>query len=231
MKEQAIQKIKKIGKISSIIALIGKILVGIGLVCALIGAIICFVIPDKTMTLTTKGVVELEMNLKSLGFSIPEEELDMRQAEMWAAMNEEDEGVETLEVVVTQDAVKTVGSMDVFTLSMRDVAWLFMLGLAALVMTFITLCFIGSLCKAFRDCNSPFESNVIRKMQNLAYSLIPWALVSTVTDSVSESLTNNKPSFMFTVDLGIILIVLVVLVLAYIFKYGAVLQQEADETL
>ena len=36
MKEQAIQKINKIGKISSIFALIGKIIVGIGLVCTII---------------------------------------------------------------------------------------------------------------------------------------------------------------------------------------------------
>jgi len=33
------------------------------------------------------------------------------------------------------------------------------------------------------------------------------------------------------VDLGMVLIILFIFVLAYIFKYGAVLQQESDETL
>ena len=100
-----------------------------------------------------------------------------------------------------------------------------------ITMVMVTLCFISSLCKAFRDCESPFEENVVRKMRNLAYSLIPWAIFSTITNSVADSLLMNKVSVNFTVDLGVIMIVLVVFVLVHIFKYGAMLQQESDETL
>ncbi|MBQ7776765.1 MAG: DUF2975 domain-containing protein [Lachnospiraceae bacterium] len=231
MKEQAIQKINKIGKISSIIALIGKILVGIGMACVLIGAIVCFVIPEKTLTFTTKGVMEMEMDLSSMGISIPQEDIDAAQIEMLNSMNASSEGVETTEVFVTSDSIKMTGKTEEFSVSLKDLAWVWVWVLITLVMTFITLCFISSLCKAFRDCQSPFEDNVIKKMEHFGYSLIPWAVVSTITNSISDSITNNKLSLNLTVDLGVVLIVLVVLVLVYIFKYGAVLQQESDETL
>jgi hypothetical protein len=93
------------------------------------------------------------------------------------------------------------------------------------------LCFASSLCKAFRDCETPFEDNVIKKMQNLAYSLIPWVFVSAATDSVVSSLTTNMVAITFGIDFGVVLIILIVFALVYIFKYGAVLQQESDETL
>ena len=68
-------------------------------------------------------------------------------------------------------------------------------------------------------------------MQNLAYALIPWTVVTTISNSISDSVMNHKISLNFTLDLGVVLIGLVVLVLVHIFKYGAVLQQESDETL
>ena len=231
MKEQAIQKINKIGKISNIITLIGKILVGIGLLCAIIGTIICFAIPDSMVKLTTTGNVIMDVDLSSVGVTFSEEELEEARAELEKDMMESEEDYASMDVVLTQNGIHLLGEMDASTFTMRDAAWGALLGAAALLMTFITLCFIGALCKAFRDCQSPFEENVIKKMQNLAYSLIPWTIVSTVANSVSESLTNNHLSIMFSLDLGVVLIVLIVLVLVYIFKYGAVLQQESDETL
>ena len=68
-------------------------------------------------------------------------------------------------------------------------------------------------------------------MKHLAVALIPWCIISSVSDSTFSSIVSGKPSFSLSVDLGMVLVVLVVLVLVYIFKYGAVLQQESDETL
>ncbi len=231
MKEQAIQKINKIGKVSSIIALIGKILVGIALVCVLLGAIVCFAIPENTITFTTRAILEMEMDLSAMGVTIPQEEIEAAQKEMLSSFKVSGEGIEASEAVVTSDHVKLTGKTNSMTVSLRDLAWIWVWVLITLVMTFVTLCFIHRLCKAFRDCQSPFEDNVITKMQYFGYSLIPWAVISTITNSVSDSLLNNKLSLNLTVDLSVVLIVLVVLVLVHIFKYGAVLQQESDETL
>ncbi len=231
MKEQAIQKINKIGKVSSIITLVAKILVGIGLVASLIVAIICFVIPESMLKFNMDGEMTVEVDYSSLGLTMTEEEIEAAQEELDVEMISGGEEVEFSEVKITEDKITMFGEVDAFSITMKDIAWIILLALVVLVMTFVTLFFVGSLCKAFRDCQSPFEENVTKKMQNLAISLIPWAIVSSVANSISNSLLNNKISINFTVDLGVILIVLIVFVLVYIFKYGAVLQQESDETL
>ena len=230
MKEQAIQKINKIGKVSSIITLIAKILVGIGIVLSLIGSVVCFVIPDSLLKMSFVGEIMVEVNYSALGFAMTEEQADLvKETLATEVIDEEEDGFSNVDI--TEGKVVTKGSVEDFCFTLRDMAWIYVMGLVALVMTFVTLIFIGSLCKSFRDCKSPFEENVIRRMQNLAIALIPWTIISTVTNSVTDSITNNKLNLKFTVDLGVVLVVLVVLILVYIFKYGAVLQQESDETL
>ena len=230
MKEQAIKKINKIGKISNIIVLICKILVGIALVGTLLGAITCFVIPDSLIDVTMTSMMTVDVDYSSLGVTLSEEEMVELQAEM-AAQTElsMEEGV--TDITLVDNVIRVAGEIDKSNFTMRDIAWLVVLGLVTVLMTFITLFFVGGLCKAFANCQSPFEDNVIKKMQRFAISLIPWSIISAVSNSVIESVMSNKLNIMFNVDLGVILIVLVVLVLTYIFKYGAVLQQESDETL
>ncbi len=229
MKEQAIQKINKIGKISSIITLIAKILVGIAVVLTLIGTIVCFAIPKNLLTVSMTSEVVMEMDYTSLGMSLSDAELMQQQEFIKLEMAGEEP--EFTEVEVMENGVVMSAEGEQFSFTMRDVAGILILALVTLVMTFVTLFFVGALCKAFRDCQSPFEESVIKKMQNFACALIPWTIVATVTNSISDSVMNHKISLRFTLDLGVVLIVLVVLVLVHIFKYGAVLQQESDETL
>ena len=99
-------------------------------------------------------------------------------------------------------------------------------------MALVTLFFVGALCKAFRYCESPFEENVIKKMQNLAISLIPWTIISSIAESFVTNLLNvGRFEFGIGVDFNVVLVIALIFVLVYIFKYGAVLQRESDETL
>lgn len=235
MKEQAIQKINQIGKISSVFALIAKIVVGIGLVCTIVGAIICFAIPEKLVEITTAGAMVIDVDFSSLGTEFPELQDEAKREEAIAEMKEsmvsEDDEFSVVDVTMDETGAQIVGTMAEYSFSIRDGAWAVLIAALALAMTFVTLWFIGGLCKAFRDCQSPFEENVIKKMRNLAIALIPWCVTTSVSDSIFNSIINGKPSFSLSVDLGMVLVILVVLVIVYIFKYGAVLQQESDETL
>ena len=233
MKEQAIQKINKIGKISSVFALIGKIVVGAGLVATIIGAIICFAIPKDLVEVTTAGAMVLDVDFTALGGNFSELRDEAAKAEALAELEDSfsDDGFVASNVSIDENGAQIAGTMAEYSFTIRDGAWAVLIAAAALGMTFVTLCFASGLCKAFRDCQSPFEENVIKKMKNLAIALIPWCVISSVSDTVFSSIINGKPSFSLSVDLGMVLVVLVVLVLVYIFKYGAVLQQESDETL
>lgn len=229
MKEQAIQKINKIGKISNVITVIAKIVVGTAMVVTLLGGIVCLVLPENLVRFTVEGDLVTEVDFSGLGVSMSEEELLEAQESLTVELAGKEHEFTEAELVGDKAIFK--GALEDMSMNMRDIALIVILAMVALVVTFITLVFVSGLCKAFRDCQSPFEENVIKKMQNLAFALIPWTIVSTITNSISDTISNHKISLNLTLDLGVVLVVLIVLVLTYIFKYGAVLQQESDETL
>ena len=208
MKSDVILKINKIGKISSTITLICKIFVCIALVLALFGTI-HFLHIYKTHPSNINALVVTSSNYSRL-YSF------------------------NAEFIIRLQESLTSGSLSAGSdnkITYLDVAGVFFISMLSLTLTLITLFFVGSLCKAFQNCSSPFEENVIKKMQNFAVSLIPWTILTLVTNAVAVGLFSNKFNLNFTIDLDVVLLVLVVLVLVYIFKYGAILQQESDETL
>ena len=117
------------------------------------------------------------------------------------------------------------------TISAHNLVYCVAIATISMAMTVVSLFFAGFLCKAFKNCNSPFEENVIKKMQQFAYSLIPWVILTSISNSMINSLVSGKFNVNVSIDLTMLLVVLIILALAYIFKYGAVLQQESDETL
>ena len=235
MKEQAIAKINKIGNVSNILTNVCKALIIMGMVACLVGAVLCFLIPDKLVSFSLTPQLSVHVDYSVLGdMMTPEDRAALNDPTIEEQLKQEfvtDEELSGMTVSVANQVIHLEDTEEGDTYTMHDVAWLVMMSFIMLTMSLVTLIFVGKLCKAFRDCDSPFAENVIRKMQNLAYALIPWTIVSIITDTIMASVTSNKFSMMFSVDLGVILTALLVLVLAYIFKYGAVLQQESDETL
>lgn len=235
MKEQAIAKINKIGNVSNILTNVCKALIIMGMVLCLAGAALCFVIPNKLVSFTITPQLSIDVDYSVLGYMTPPVSPEyFNDPEFEEQLKQElatDEELGGMTVSVANQAIHLEETEEGDAYTMHDVAWLLMMAFIMLTMSLVTLIFVGKLCKAFRDCDSPFAENVIRKMQNLAYALIPWTIVSIITDTIMASVTSNKFSMTFSVDLGVVLTVLLVLVLAYIFKYGAVLQQESDETL
>ncbi len=233
MKEEAIKKINKIGKVSSVFALIGKIVIGMSMVLLLLSAIICFVIPKDLATITIDEKVGFVFNLDAFGEKMTDKDVEeLKKDFQESVMVEMDkEEVHLEEVIVTDNQLGSVSSVPTYSFTIRDLAWMMLILTLNVTMIMVTLCFVSALCKAFRDCESPFEENVVKKMRNLAISLIPWAVFSSITNSIANSLLQNRVSVNLTVDLGMIMIVLVVFLMVHIFKYGAMLQQESDETL
>lgn len=107
----------------------------------------------------------------------------------------------------------------------------------ALVVTFcylavvtVALYILKALMKALKECASPFEDVVVKRMSTFAAWLIPTAVMHVFTVSAWNSLGGDS-SFGFTVNLGVVLLAALVFILVSVFKYGAQLQKESDETL
>lgn len=239
MKENAILKINQMGKISSIVTTIAKVITGIGIAGCLFAAIVFAVIPEEFMTMTVSGDAVMDVNLESIGISLDEEENDELQIEQ--TVLEEADAYEIYDVngtnyllsdmTMTEDTMQLTATSEPITMNLHNLVWVMIMAVVSLGMTMVTLFFIGALCKAFRNCASPFEENVTKKMQNLAISLVPWAFMTSITDAIAQSYFTGKIQLAMSIDLHMVLIILLIFVLVYIFKYGAVLQRESDETL
>ena len=231
MKQNAISKINQMGQVGGYLTLVAKILIIIAIIACLAGAIIFKIIPEEFVSVEVSENALVNVDLASLGLSLSEEDIQMIQEDA-SAYDVNGENYYLQDMQVTEDAIQIHTITDGFTLRLESLSWIFLAGSLNIGMALVTLFFVGALCKAFRYCESPFEENVIKKMQNLAISLIPWTIISSIADSfVTNILKVGSFEFGISVDSNVILVIILIFVLVYIFKYGAVLQRESDETL
>lgn len=236
-KKDAILKINQIGKVGTILALITKILLGISLGACLIGLVVTLVLPKELFSVKMSGMADVVVDLSRFGENLLEEENTGGKQLRQSVENSTDItyagnhfSVSDLEAEGSRMQIKANGSLAAF--DMRSCSWAIAGAIVNLILLFISTWFISLLAKAFRDCQSPFEEKVIQRMKWFAYSLIPWAVISNIVAFFERKLwVSGAGGFDYSIDFSVVIIVLVILALAYIFQYGAVLQKESDETL
>ena len=238
MKQNAISKINKMGQIGGYLTLVAKIFIIIGIIGCLVGAIIFAMIPENSISVNVSNHIGYSVDFSSLGIKMDEKQIQEAQDKI--AMNTgittsvKDNHAEYVisDISITEDGVNGQAVTEPITMNLSILPLVFVAGTINIGMALVTLFFVGSLCKAFRYCESPFEENVIKKMQNLAISLIPWTIISSIADNFVTNLINvGNFEFGIRVDFNVVLVIILIFVLVYIFKYGAVLQRESDETL
>lgn len=246
MQQNAILKINKMGKAGQIIANIGLAFIGMVGVLLFIFMVAAGNIPkdfaqislegnaDVLLNLEEDRNVDVLLNLQEDGFVTYMTDADLQEEEIASIVYESIDNVSegSLKVERIDDTTMRLNAKyDMTQFTVHDLTWLFAAGLLQIIMTWITVWFIRRLCKAFHYCVSPFEENVIHKMKQFAFSLIPWVVLSSVADVVGEKTFRGTARFGFSVNMEIVVAILIIFALTYIFQYGAVLQQESDETL
>lgn len=242
-KEEAIVRINKIGNVSNILVRILKILLIVIFVFLTLGAVIAMIVPEGVLSMEVGTSADLTLDLSGFTGTATEEEKRSMLAELYENISEDEEfrftmgvnGVryeyDGLAVDETNMVVSMEGEMEQYTIELRDLLWVALAGLFTIATLYITLIFAGRLSRAFRDCQSPFEEGIVNSLKHLAFSLLPWVVMNSVTESVFETIFSNHKQIVLGVDLGVVIIIFFIFILAYIFQYGAVLQQESDETL
>ena len=108
---------------------------------------------------------------------------------------------------------------------------------AALILSFV---FLGAvtvalemlkrLMKSLKSCETPFSQEIVSRMSRFAYSLIPVAVLNTVCSGIWPTVSHGA-EYDFTLNLGVIMLVAIIYLLVLVFRHGAQLQRESDETL
>lgn len=223
MKNSNIKKINTLGKVSRILLIIMRVVLIIGIVGCLIATFAFMAVP-KTDVITADGTVsaQITVDCEQIPSIFSDDILDLDENDIdfdFAGM-----GVKWLveKNKVGNDYIYNInGTLDAD--NSKGIIWgiVGVTSMAAVMCTavLVAVIFGGKFAKALEVCNSPFEENVLKTMKKFAFSLIPVGVI--------EILINGGE----IISLTTAFIVIVIIMFAFIFNYGAELQKESDETV
>ena len=217
------------GHAGQIIANICKVLVIIAAVFTLLGACFLMFLPSGAVTATPAGSVDMTVDVGALGYHLTDQQ---RQSLL---SNSDDfnvslDGNPFTAVEVDGDVIRFIGGAEAESVDLHKVGVSLLVLMVFLIAVTVTLFFVASLCKALRYCETPFSEDIVTRIRRVAWSLIPWALLGG-GHSPMELLTDGGADLFIGINLETVLLILIIFALSFIFRYGAMLQQESDETL
>ena len=231
MKQEVVAKINKFGKIGEVIAQISRIFVILGAVILLAAGIFMLAVPKDFIAMDYYVGMDMMVDLDAVGETITEDDMAELETDAYTVTTSDTEMV-----IVDVEADAEANTLNVKFASeptnmfnATKIVIFILLQLLLMVVNFITITFIVKLCKEFKTCETPFSEGVIKRIKQVGFSLIPWCIVYPTAEAAANFMVSNNLNI--SIDIGMIIMVLVVLALAYIFQYGAMLQQESDETL
>ena len=231
MKQKVVAKINKFGKIGEVIAQISRIFVILGAVILLAAGILMLAVPKDLFTLDYYVGMDMQVDLDAVGETITEDDMAELDTEAHKiSVSENELSIISFDANQEENMVNIqMASQPTNIFSTPKIVIFILLMLLMMVANFITITFIVKLCKEFKTCETPFAEGVIKRIKQVGFSLIPWCVVYPTAEAAANFMVSNNLNI--SIDIGMIIMVLVVLALAYIFQYGAMLQQESDETL
>ena len=236
------RKVNRIGLVGQIVSIVLIVLMSIACLGCLIGGIALAVLPNDAVTITVNGEMDVAVGNSLIGKWMSEIPDDPQELNAKLGVN----GTEysDLSMEKTEDGLLIHAAADSTEFQLKRLATAVFSGLvycAALLVVFI---FLKRLSDAFRHCDTPFSDDVIRRMSVFAWVLMGGAVLSSVAEAIGNAMIRRSIDLSFALNpsgmntgldvsfhFGPILIALLVLFLTVIFRYGAQLQKEADETL
>lgn len=228
MESRAITKINTLGKWAYIISKIGKIALIIAAVVLAAGLMIMTYIPADLFHADVGSTFDVTVNKSAIGGDIGS--AFIMGSDMNASFNIGSTEYGFVDMEDFADAIVTHFRAE-SQLSLSNLRIMLWAAFACVLLTLALMWFASDTCKTLRDCDSPFEEPVLKSLTKLMYALIPWVVLFDTAKSVMESALSGKLNIVVGIDLGRLLVVLLMVLLINVFRHGAELQQQADETL
>ena len=220
MENKNIKSIHTIGKVSKILLIILQVVLIIGFVGTIIGGIAVLALPSDFISIKGGGNADVTLKTSRIASKMIEID-DLEDANFHFNSFGYKINLDTTEEKISDNETVYHIAADADGISgfeIKMTAAVSCFGAAVLLALFyVAAIFAKRLAKSLEVCRSPFEENVIKAMKAFGFSLIPWAALKLLVGNIDGAI--------------MALLVLMVLVLINIFKYGAQLQQESDETL
>ncbi|MBR6922585.1 MAG: hypothetical protein IKH51_10350 [Clostridia bacterium] len=226
------RRINVLGKICRIISMIIIVFLIIGASASLIASVTLMVIPQNGLQADVSGSAKVEIYgdlidklpdgmLKNIAKSIQE-----------GAVNFSINSNSVNGLTQSGDTVTLDASGDVTHLTFRKIGMSLLFSSMTIGLLIYVFIMLRKLMREFEICDSPFSDGVVKAMTGFAISLIPYTVLKPAFSKLAGSLlTSGNLNVDFSLDLTMAFFALVIILLIFIFKYGASLQKESDETL
>lgn len=230
MKNEVIGKVNKIGRIGQILVKVGTVISVLALVVCVIGCIAFWAMPQEAFSITQTH--NADINVGSMNSTLSATMIMINEDESMEGSLELD-GIpyEITDMRQEEGGLTVKAQSGTYTFSLHNMAWTMLLLAVYIISGLAALRFTGSLCKKFRYCETPFTEEIVENLQKLAWSLVPLAVFSSVSESVIDGLFTGNMDIMLGIDMVVVVLIILIFLLSAIFKYGTMLQQESDETL
>ena len=226
MKNANVSKINTLGKVSKVIVVILMAVIIAGIVATSLSAITMATLPEDAIQITGSAETEIVVDESKLGslagamiktgtlVNIPTTNIHFDQFGTDFSLNVIENKTDDTHYTYNIDGDITKFNCKAFGIAATMGC---LAGILILVASLVSCIFGKRLADALAKCDSPFEDSVMKAMGNFGKSLIPMAVFMVVLRGLSGVST--------------FLAILVVLLFIQVFKYGAKLQKESDETL
>lgn len=236
MKNSKVKRINTAG-------LIGYIISIILIVCTIVGMVAIGILTAGAATISKDNInvkVATNVDINSTGNFLGKlnsfigidgvEDLSTLTQDAKDGIKLEDNDISELSVKEEDGGFSINAKTNEITISMKKIIIALVLAFLFLGVVTYALYMVKALMKSLKNCETPFSEEVIKNMTRFGTSLVCVVVLKILFGGFWSTLTTGL-RYDLNVDLSSILLVAVIYILITVFKYGAGLQQESDETL
>lgn len=218
------KRINTFGKAAKIITTIVIVFMLVTEGFLLAGGIIAAVVPGDSVTVDTESGTEINVDKKFFGVDGKQFYINIGGGKLH--IGEFDR--EGYEIKDENAGLSMIGNVKNRHYDMNTALWWIVCEVISLAAVIVALYFFRSLMKQFMICDTPFSDDIVNKMRAFAIALIPCMIIWQAFSAAKNYIAGNEAGFnlLFTAAF-----VLIIFVLTMIFKYGAELQKEHDDTV
>lgn len=224
MENKIKRKINTFGKVAKILTMIAIVFMLVAEGFLLVGGVIAAVVPKDSVTVNSESSTEVNVNTDYFGMDGDAFYVNMGGSKLYIG----DLGNDSYDIKNQNGSINLNCNAQSKHYDLNTALLWIICQMAALAAIITALYFFRSLMKQFMVCDTPFSEGVVKKMRTFAIALIPCMAVYHGVSAVKNNILGNGGSLNLTLS---VVFVLVIFVLTMIFKYGAELQKEHDETV
>lgn len=226
MNSKTIHRIHTIGKAGKIVTIILIVCMLIASVVMAASAVIIAALPRDAVSANISADIDVSFSDEVFA-PMKEKTVDKINNDTAVSFSDDTFGISA---EAADDSTLLHIHTDQFLVQSGDAVPILLLALCNMAGILVCLFFFKALMRELSGAASPFTDGVVRKLRNFAISLLPAALVSSVSRTLITYLFSINRSLSMSLNLGPVAFALVIFVLVMIFNYGVQLQKESDET-